>query len=125
MMRTSNFHLVCVALVCMIAAGCIITRIPDLPSADAAKIVSRAPEFNRYARLLNVERVEHMKDSMDSVSYGDFTFVYLSAPPNATPIQARADFRYKEGNWYLGSFWYGCPTDCHHVDVYDGPTKRR
>ena len=50
-----------------------LTTIPDLPYSEAEKIISRAPEFNRYARLLNVKRINHLKDSLDSVSYGFFT----------------------------------------------------
>jgi hypothetical protein len=113
------------ALACVILASCIITRVPNLPASDASKILSRAPEFNRYAKLLKVERVDHMKDSMDSVSYGYFTFVYLNSPPDAPPIKGQADFRYIEGRWYLNGFDYGCPTDCHFVNICDGPNKKR
>ena len=67
------------ALACAILASCMITRVPDLPVGEASKILSRAPEFNQYAKLLTVERVDHMKDSMDSVSYGHFTFLYLNS----------------------------------------------
>ena len=55
------------------------SRIPDLPRSEAAQIISRTPEFNRYARLLNVEGVDHLKNSMDSVLYGLFTFVHLNS----------------------------------------------
>ena len=125
--QMGRLHLgvVCLSLACVIAASCYITRIPDLPSREAAKIISRAPEFNRYARLVNVERVDHMKDSMDSVSYAEFTFLYLNSPSDAPPIKAQADFRYIEGKWYLNGFHYGCPTDCHFVNICDGPDKKR
>jgi hypothetical protein len=124
-------------LVCLVLATCSVihylTRIPDLPRFDAAKIISRAPEFNRYARLLNIERVDHLKDSMDSVSYGIFTFVTLNPPSDAPPIKAWADFRYWDREWHLNQFDYGCnhsaldsgmqATDCHSVDVYNPPPK--
>jgi hypothetical protein len=124
-MGRSYIGVVYVALASVIAASCYINRIPDLSLAEAADIISRAPEFNRYARLVNVESVDHMKNSMDSVSYGEFTFLYLNSPSGAPPIKAKADFRYIEGKWYLNGFDYGCPTDCHVVDVIDGPDKKR
>jgi len=64
-----------------------LTRIPELARSEAAEIISRTPEFNRYARLLNVERVDHLKDSMDSVSYVLFTFAHLNSAPDAPPIK--------------------------------------
>jgi hypothetical protein len=114
----------CLAVALTIAASCYMIRVPDLPLAEAARIISRAPEFSRYARLVKVEAVYHMKDSMDSVSDGSFTFLYLNSPPDATPIKAEADFRYMEGKWYLNGFDYGCPGDCHMVNVCDGPDKK-
>ena len=108
-----------------------LTRIPDLPRPEAAKIISSTPEFNRYARLLNIERVDHLKDSMDSVSYGLFTFIPLNSAPDASPIKGWADFRYRDREWYLNQFDYGCDhrgldptmraTDCHSVNVYNPP----
>lgn len=62
---------------------------------------------------------------MDYVSYGKFTFRYLNSPPGSPPIKADADFRYHEGKWYLNGFDYGCPGDCHFVDVHDGPDKKK
>jgi hypothetical protein len=106
-------------------AGCYVARIPDLAFSDAAEIISRAPEFNRYAHLIKVESLDHAKDSMDSVTFGKFTFQYLHAPADAAPIAARVDFRYHEGKWYLNQFDYGCPRDCHFVYVHDGPDKRK
>jgi hypothetical protein len=122
-MRRSHIA-ICVAMISVIAASCYIYRIPDLSSAAAADIVSRAPEFNRYARLVKVESVHHAKDSMDGVSFGKFTFLYLNSPSEASLIEATADFRYHEGKWYLNEFAYGCPADCHVVNVYDGPRKK-
>lgn len=124
-------------LVCLVLAACpaihYLTRIPDLDRSEAAKIISRAPEFNRYARLLHVERVDHLKDSLDSVSYGFFTFAYLNSPSDAPPIKAWADFRYWDREWHFNQFDYGCnhsaldngmrATDCHTVDVYNPPPK--
>ncbi|SPE43484.1 hypothetical protein SBA3_930011 [Candidatus Sulfopaludibacter sp. SbA3] len=37
----------------------LLTRIPDLQRFEAAKTISQTPEFNRHARLLNIERVLH------------------------------------------------------------------
>jgi hypothetical protein len=123
-------------LVCLVLAACpaihYMTRISDLPLSEVAALISRAPEFNRYARLLNVDRVEHLKDSMDSVSYGFFTFVYLNSRSDAA-IRAWADFRYWDGKWHLIQFDYGCDhsaldsasrlTDCHSVQCYNPPPK--
>jgi hypothetical protein len=124
-------------LVCLVTAACpaihYLTGIPDLPLPEAAKIISRAPEFNRYARLLNVERVDHLKDSMGSVSYALFTFLPLNSAPEAPPIKGWADFRYWGRGWHLNLFDYGCDhrgldattraTGCHRVDVYNPPPK--
>ena len=104
-------------------ASCYVTRVPDLSFSGAGEIISRAPEFNHYARLSQVERLVHEKDSGDSVTFGKFTFQYLNAPVDATLIEASVDFRYHEGKWYLNEFNYGCPRDCHFVNVYDGPTR--
>lgn len=111
-------------LASVIAASCYVSRIPDLTLPEAAEIISRGPEFNRYARLVAVESLHHEKDSMDSVTFGKFTFRYLNSQDNAPLIEARVDFRYHEGKWYLNGFYYGCPTDCRDVNVYDGPDKK-
>ena len=88
-------------LACLVAAAGpaihYLIRTPDLRRADAAKIISRTPEFSGYARLLSVERIDHLKESMASVSYGVFTFAYLNSPPDAEPIKGWADFRYWDG----------------------------
>jgi hypothetical protein len=120
-MRRSHIGTICVALISVVAASCYINRIPDLSAAEAAEIISRAPEFNRYARLVKIESVHHEKESMDSQSVGKFTFLYLNSPADAPLIKANVDFRYHEGKWYLNGFSYGCPADCHFVNVSDGP----
>ncbi len=116
-----------VVLAVLIVVGVIafnqITHVPDLPLETAKVLVSRAPEFNRYAQLVKVEDVFHAKDSMDSASYGRFTFRYFKSPPDAPPIEARADFQYWDGTWHLSQFDYGCPSDCHDVLVYNAPPK--
>jgi hypothetical protein len=99
-------------------------RVPDLPLVTAADLVSQTPEFNRYARLVKVEDVFHAKDSMESVSYGHFTFQYLNSPSNAIPIKANADFRFWDGTWRLNGFDYGCPSDCHFVEVHKDLPKQ-
>ena len=85
-------------------ASCYVTRVPDLSFSDAGEIISRAPEFNHYARLSQVERLVHEKDSGDSVTFGKFTFQYLNAPVDATLIEASVDFRYHEGKLCLNTF---------------------
>lgn len=120
-----------VCTTCWIFNG--IFRIPDLSVLEASSLISRAPEFNRYSRLLKVERVDHLKHSMNSVSYGRFTFAYLNSAPKAPPIKGWADFRYWDRGWHLNQFDYGCDhsgldpsmqaTDCHFVDVYNFPPK--
>jgi hypothetical protein len=113
------------AVAFLMGSSCVVARVPDLSFQEAAEIVSRAPEFNRYARLVKVEHLDHAKDSMDSVTFGKFAFRYLNAPAGAVLIEARVDFRYHEGRWYLNPFDYGCPRDCRHAYVYDGPDKRK
>ena len=100
-----------------------LNRVPDLPPGKAANLISQAPEFKRYARLVKVEQIFHQKDSMNEVSNGQFTFQYLNSPADAAPIKANADFRYWEATWHLNEFDYGCPSDCHTVDVYNEPPK--
>lgn len=116
-----------------LGVGCDIVRIPDLAVSDAATLISRAPEFNRYARLTRVERVDHLKDSMASVSYGLFTFVQLDSPSTAASIKGWADFRYWDREWHLNQFDYGCDhsaldpemraADCHTVNCYNPPPR--
>jgi len=82
---------------------------------------------------MTVERIDHLKDSMDSVSYGLITFLPLNSTPDACPIKGWADFRYWDGEWHFNQFDYGCDhsgidgtmraTDCHSVDVYNPPPK--
>ena len=107
------------------AVGCGVLSPPDLSPKEAADLIARAPEFNRYARLVKVGDIFHYKDSMDSVSDGDFTFQYLNAPADAAPIKATADFRYFEGKWYLNEFSYGSRPDVETVHVWDGRPQRR
>jgi hypothetical protein len=124
---------VSVAIASGLGIGCYVLRVPDLTVSWASDLISRAPEFNRYARLLKVERVDHLKDSLDSVSYGLFTFAYLDSPSDVPPIKAWADFRYWDREWHLNEFDYGCdhrgldpgmlPTDCHIVHCYNPPAK--
>ena len=113
----------CVAIAFFTSVGCDVIHVPDLSVSDAASMISRAPEFNRYARLIKVESVDHQKDSMEGATFGTFAFLYLNSPANAPLIEATVDFRYQEGKWYLNEFDYGCPHDCHFVYVYDGPGK--
>jgi hypothetical protein len=98
-------------------------HVPDLQQQRAADLLSRAPEFNRYARLGKVESLVHLKNSMDVVSTGTFTFVYLISSGRQMPIKARADFRYWQHSWHLTSFDYACPSDCHIVDIDNGLGK--
>ncbi|HXI39964.1 MAG TPA: hypothetical protein VNH18_09530 [Bryobacteraceae bacterium] len=117
------FPALAVAAILGIGLGVNINRVPDLPSGKAADLISQAPEFNRYARLVKVEQIFHQKNSMDEVSNGQFTFQYLNSPVDAAPIKANADFRYWEATWHLNEFDYGCPTDCHTVGVYNDPPR--
>jgi hypothetical protein len=97
--------------------------VPDLPVAEAASLIVRAPEFSRYARMIHVEHIDHSKGSMKTMSIGSFTFQYLDAAGTPPPIQASADFRYWDGAWHLNSFDYGCPADCHFAVVYKAPAR--
>jgi hypothetical protein len=58
-------------------------HVPDLSPKQAADLISRTPEFNRYARLIKIETLFHQKKSMDSVTDGTFTFQYLNFPTDA------------------------------------------
>ena len=96
-------------------------RVPDLPIARAAELIIKAPEFNRYARLVKVDGLYHEKASMKRRSDGSFAFQYLNARADALPIRANVHFAYWRGAWHLGAFDYGCPSNCHFVDVYNEP----
>jgi hypothetical protein len=96
-------------------------HVPDLPVSTAEDLIRRAPEFNRYARLIRVEDVQHLTGSLDHTSLGQFTFRYLNASTDMPPIRADVDFRYWRGKWHLNNFSYGCPSECHTVDVYKEP----
>jgi hypothetical protein len=122
-LRRPYIGVTCVAVAFVFSANCYVNRVPDLSPSDAVSLISRAPEFNRYARLVKVESIHHQKDSMEGVSFGTFAFLYLNSPADAPLIEATVDFRYHEGKWYLNQFDYGCPHDCHFVYVYDGPEK--
>jgi hypothetical protein len=60
---------------------------------------------------------------MKTVSYGSFSFNYVDAPPDATPIKARADFRYGDGKWELNEFGYRSAMNYQSVVVYKEPPK--
>lgn len=120
-------------MVCVVAVGIVIStrslyhsiHVPDLSRTEAASLISRAPEFNRYATLVSVEEPYHLKNSMDQMSMGDFTFRYKDASVNEPTIQADADFRYWDGEWHLNEFSYGCPKECHTVDIDNNmPTNK-
>src|SRR4051812_49409680 len=89
---------------------------PELAARKAAELIDAAPEFKRFAVVVQVEDVRHLKGSMASVSDGEFSFRYLNSPTDTAPIKAKADFRYWEGSWHLNQFEYGCPVDCHIVN---------
>jgi hypothetical protein len=101
------------------------TPVPDLSPDEARDIISREPKFNQYARLVEVQALFHARKSMDYSTTGKFTFRYLDASPDSTPVLADVQFRYHEGKWYLHQFDYGCPTECHFIYVYDGPPQKR
>jgi len=92
---------------------------PDLMAPAAAELISRAPEFNRYAQLLTVDNTTRDGDSLaDCCYHGYFTFRYLNAEAGATPIKAYAEFRYYDGVWHFTGFNYGCPgSRCQSVVV--------
>ena len=127
--RQSIIIAVLVAPVLLFTLYCRATEVPDLPSDEAAKLLSQAPEFNRYARLVSVGALNHPGDSMQGMAEGEFTFRYLNAPSKSAPIQADAQFSYWDGAWHLGQFSYGCPgvhlDDCRIVHVYNDPPKEQ
>jgi hypothetical protein len=115
----------CIVALFVLASQCDRRRIPELSKTEATEIISRAPEFNRYARLLTVDQLlDSNDDSMAGVTYGKFTFQYLGAPADAPLIRGDLDFRYQEGKWHLNGFTYDCPGKCKTVHVYDGPDRR-
>ena len=84
------------------------SRSPDLTSEVAAVLISNAPEFNRYAKLVRVDSLTRQGDSLaECCCYGFFAFSYLNAPSDAPTIKAYADFRYWDGTWHFTGFDYG------------------
>jgi hypothetical protein len=100
---------------------------PDLTEPEAARLISRAPELNRYAQLLTVDNTTRDGDSLRNCCYhGQFTFRYLNAETGAAPIKAYAEFRYYDREWHFTSFEYGCPgTQCQSVVVAAPARKGR
>lgn len=110
-----------VAIVWFVAAVWRADYVSNLPVSDAERLISQAPEFHRYARLIRVGSIYQGKDSMKRRADGNFSFNYLDRPGNSPAISGRAAFFYSRGAWYLGDFDYGCPDDCHSVQVYIEP----
>jgi len=98
---------VAVVVVGILAVCNIAIRTPDLSAATAADLISRAPEFNRYARLVKVQDITHGKDSMAFESFGSFTFRYANSPADVSPLKAWAEFQYRDGKWHFTQLWYG------------------
>jgi len=119
------------AAITVILAGMIacVQRKPvtaDLSIGTASELISRAPEFNRYAKLLTVDSTTREPDSLADCCYrGIFTFQYINAPAGQSPIKASAEFRYYDRAWHFTHFDYGCPTDCHFVDTATPAMKGR
>jgi hypothetical protein len=85
-------------------------------------MISHAPEFNRYAQLQAVEATAREGDSLaDCCYYGYFTFRYMNAPSDATPIKAQAQLRYYDGVWHLLT----SPTDVPVLGVKPFGYRRR
>ena len=114
-----------IAILCGVAAYSVATHVPDLSPAKAADLISRAPEFNPYSRLIQVQGIFHFTNSMDTASSGTFTFRYLNSPADTAQIKASADFSYWDGTWHLNQFYWGWPDECHTVDVQSDPPKHR
>jgi len=107
---------------------------PDLTPQFATELISKAPEFNLYARLVKIESVTRQKDSLSYCCYyGSFLFRYIGAPDGSPPITAYAEFRYWDETWHFTGFDYGCnhsaltgaatASDCHTVHCYNPPAK--
>src|SRR5579871_467971 len=43
-------------------------HLPDLPATKAADLVTHAPEFNVYARLVRVEDLHHLEGSQNGIA---------------------------------------------------------
>jgi len=129
-MRSLRFVVVCFLFV-LEACG---LHSPDLTQQRASELISRAPEFNRYARLVEVQSLTRQADSLAYCCYyGFFTFRYLNAPAGSPPIKAYAGFAYWDDAWHFTQFDYGCDhsglkggttlSDCHTVNCYNPPAK--
>jgi hypothetical protein len=99
---------------------------PNLTTAEAAELISQAPEFNRYAQLLTMDSAARDGDSMaDCCYHGYFTFRHLNAEFGVPPIRAYAEFRYYDAVWHVSDFSYGCPAKCKSVNVGNPALKGR
>ena len=88
---------------------------PDLTPTRAASLISARPEFNRYARIVEVSSTARGADSLKNSTYwAEFMFLQNGS---ATIIKAHAEFYYWQGAWRLDSFWYGEPPNVKMVDV--------
>jgi len=107
--------------VCFVAAAWRANYVSKLPVTEAERLISKAPEFGRYARLFRVESVHPGQGSLKRSADGQFYFNYLDAPSRSPVISARVHFAYWRGAWHLSNVDYGCPGDCHSVHVYNDP----
>ena len=77
---------------------------PALTPSQAGALIAARPEFNRYAKLIQVSSTTRGADSLKDVEYSaEFTFLQFGS--NAI-VPAHAEFCYYEGRWRLQDFMY-------------------
>ena len=99
---------------------------PDLTPIEAAKIISRTPEFNDTRALVRVKSAGRLKGSeSDCCAAAEFQFRQTNALSSNDVIGAKAEFQFWEGGWHLKDFWYGQPPEVTTIDIESDLQKPR
>ena len=101
-----------------------VTHSPGLMPAEAGALISARPEFNQYAKLVEVSSTTRYGGSLKDCCYwADFRFLQFGS--NAV-IPAHAEFRYSNGAWHLQMFSYGKPPHTESIWVgQDDPSAKK
>lgn len=91
---------------------------PDLTPSEAARIISRTPEFNVTRKLVSVKTAGRLTGSLsDCCAAAEFQFREIKSSSSNDVIDAKADFQYWERSWHLKDFWYGQRPEVTTVSV--------
>jgi hypothetical protein len=81
-----------------------VSHIPVLAVADAAKIISATPEFNRSYGELDVKGLYMGRNSWEATCLVDVSF---KVDRTLDTVNGRAFFQYWDHEWHLTTLYYG------------------